>query len=125
MNLRCDGFCVEIAQENAWKVNSMGEARIFEMPECMPIFWTDGVYTIPLIIMELGNEKELESSQTENMLLPNSKRIEIVRIIRDNAKARELKERYQNTCQVCKEPLLTRDGFYSEVHHLQPLGEAL
>ena len=100
----------------------MSEVKIFEMSDLMPIYWTDGINTIPLNIAEQGNEKNQDSLQAENIQLPMRKRVEIIRVIRDTAKSKDLKERYKNICQVCNKALPTRDGFYSEVHHLQPLG---
>jgi predicted restriction endonuclease len=99
----------------------MGENKIFEMSDVMPIYWTDGISTIPLVMTQVGDIHQV-SSISENPLPPKRERIEIIRIIRDTAKSKELKQRYNYLCQVCSKPLPTRDGFYSEVHHLQPLG---
>ncbi|WDI40220.1 DUF3427 domain-containing protein [Bremerella sp. P1] len=47
----------------------------------------------------------------------------ISRIIRDTALAKRIKELHGNRCQICGEALKLSDGtFYSEAHHLQPLG---
>lgn len=46
-----------------------------------------------------------------------------IRIIRDTKKSRELKEFYNHKCQVCSKQLYkAEDSFYSEAHHLRPLG---
>ena len=55
---------------------------------------------------------------------PSRVRIETYRIIRDSATSREIKQLYQNECQLCGESLRLKDGReYSEVHHIQPLGK--
>ena len=47
------------------------------------------------------------------------------RIIRDTAEARRLKEAYEHRCQICCERIDLGNGFfYSEVHHIRPLGGA-
>jgi putative restriction endonuclease len=46
------------------------------------------------------------------------------RIIRDTAMIRTLKELHRNTCQHCGKRLRIRKGvYYSEGHHLRPLGD--
>jgi predicted restriction endonuclease len=46
------------------------------------------------------------------------------RIIRDTAMTRELKQRYQNRCQICLSAFHLENGVtYSEAHHIRPLGE--
>ncbi|MFC2168809.1 HNH endonuclease [Acidobacteriota bacterium] len=45
------------------------------------------------------------------------------RIIRDTKKTKELKILYENRCQICSNRLyLSEKSFYSEVHHIIPLG---
>lgn len=45
------------------------------------------------------------------------------RIIRDTKIVRELKEKYDNRCQICGEKIVLSNGKgYSEGHHIQPLG---
>lgn len=45
------------------------------------------------------------------------------RIIRDTPLVRELKELYQNRCQICSEALVLPGGRrYSEGHHIRPVG---
>lgn len=46
------------------------------------------------------------------------------RIVRDTAIVRTLKALHENTCQLCGKRLKLRGGkYYSEGHHLRPLGE--
>lgn len=45
------------------------------------------------------------------------------RVIRDSQKSLDLKALYEHRCQVCQRRIEVRRGdFYSEAHHLQPLG---
>jgi hypothetical protein len=55
--------------------------------------------------------------------LPRRIRLEVSRIVRDTAIARELKDTYAGTCQVCREKLeLAPREFHIEAHYLKPLG---
>ncbi len=104
-------------------VNSMNEVKIYEMSVLMPVYWTDGIDTIRLITIEQNDGDNKDGSQTKNYQLPKRAQEEIIRIIRDTTKSKKLKKLYNNKCQVCRMSLPLIDGFYSEVHHLQPLGE--
>ena len=99
----------------------MNETTIYELSEVMPIYWTDGINTVPLFTTE-AEETNQATSQTGNISLPKRKLIEIVRIIRNTAVSKDVKNLHKNICQVCNTPLFLADGLYSEVHHLQPLG---
>jgi putative restriction endonuclease len=46
----------------------------------------------------------------------------VLRIIRDTAIARSVKEMYDYTCQVCETSLPTAAGPYAEAAHIRPLG---
>ena len=49
----------------------------------------------------------------------------VSRIVRDSARATQLKALYENRCQVCGESTCSGDGSrYVEAHHLRPLGAA-
>ena len=49
---------------------------------------------------------------------------QIFRIIRDTALTKRIKALHKNTCQLCGFRIELRNGgFYSEAHHIQPLGE--
>lgn len=100
----------------------MDNVKTFELSDLLPIYWTDGINTILLPNEEIEFEKNLEIPQVENTPLPRRKSVEIIRIIRNTTKSKELKELYENKCQVCNQALPTKDGYYSEAHHLQPLG---
>ena len=54
---------------------------------------------------------------------PAAKRYEVVtRFIRDTKKVRQLKEKYDNRCQICGYTIsISAISKYSEVHHLHPL----
>lgn len=62
-------------------------------------------------INELGNEN------------PDKVECKISRIIRDTKLVKELKSLHQHKCQICGHRIVTEDGFYSEGHHLKPLGK--
>lgn len=84
------------------------------------------LYRLRILKIDAGN------SQTENKDFVQScdvesppKRIKAVvnRIIRDTPKARKLKQLHEHRCQVCGGRLVLSNGFYySEVHHIRPLG---
>lgn len=47
----------------------------------------------------------------------------INRLIRDSNLAKEVKVLYGHTCQVCRTPLITPQGYYAEGAHIIPLGQ--
>jgi predicted restriction endonuclease len=100
----------------------MSNVSIHEMLDFMPVYWTDGVNTVRLV-PEQDQTCDKVDSQSRKTNPPGRKLVEILRIIRDTIESKELKTLYKNKCQVCGKPLLTRNGFYSEVHHLKPLGD--
>jgi len=54
---------------------------------------------------------------------PQRQHQEIYRILRDTALARQIKLLHKNKCQICGESISLPNGeFYSEAHHIQPLG---
>lgn len=67
------------------------------------------------IILEISKEVDEESLRIIRQI--NS-------IVRDTAIVKEIKKTYDNTCQICGVKLEIRNGvFYSEVHHIKPLGK--
>lgn len=55
--------------------------------------------------------------------LPERALCQISRILRDTQMARNLKSQYNNTCQLCGTSIAIPGGlFYSEAHHIKPLG---
>ncbi|MEX0656972.1 MAG: HNH endonuclease [Nitrosopumilaceae archaeon] len=53
---------------------------------------------------------------------PDTRVEKITRFIRDTAKTKLLKKKYQHRCQICNyRILISSSKFYSEVHHLFPL----
>lgn len=56
--------------------------------------------------------------------VPPPKTIEVVtRFVRDTKEVKQIKNLYEDRCQVCRYTIHTPTGRYSEVHHLHPLGE--
>ncbi|MBI5789699.1 MAG: HNH endonuclease [Candidatus Schekmanbacteria bacterium] len=55
--------------------------------------------------------------------LPAKTETTIIRTIRDTKVTKPLKDLYKNKCQICGKTIqLGNDKFYSEAHHLKPLG---
>lgn len=54
--------------------------------------------------------------------LPLRKETTVSRVVRDSAVTREIKELYNNTCQVCGTRVKTMAGVYSEGAHIRALG---
>lgn len=55
--------------------------------------------------------------------LPERAEVVVYRILRDTRLARELKRIHRSECQICGYVLALPNGnFYSEAHHIQPLG---
>ena len=64
-----------------------------------------------------------DADNLENLTLPARIKTTTSRIIRDTKLIRDLKEKYNNTCQICGVKLRLPNGKgYSEGHHLQKLG---
>ena len=53
---------------------------------------------------------------------PFRKKTEIYRILRDTELSKQIKSLYDNVCQICGGKILLKDKFYSEAHHIKPLG---
>lgn len=70
---------------------------------------------------------KFEESESENLAgteEPDRVRRETVRIIRDSAHSRAVKEENNYECQICGETLRLANGDrYAEAHHVHPLGE--
>lgn len=62
------------------------------------------------------DRSELDSDQPEKVLQS------IYRFLRDTKMIKELKLSYEHKCQVCGLKIKIKDRFYSEGHHLRPLG---
>jgi len=71
----------------------------------------------------LDDHYETETGETEIVHQVDRSRIEINRINRRYALARETKEVCEYRCQICGERLeIGDDEFYAEAHHIKPLG---
>ena len=103
----------------------MTEIKTYEMLEVMPVYWTDGVTSILLNAVDQSvsvNQGEQSGQQTNDMVLPKRVLTEVIRVIRDTAESRDLKNLYEHRCQICGMVLSLTNRLYSETHHLQPLG---
>jgi predicted restriction endonuclease len=68
------------------------------------------------------NEPQIKYSEGNES--PERKDYTISRIIRDTDLSRRLKEQHNNTCQICSTRLQVKGNrFYSEAHHIKPLGK--
>lgn len=79
-------------------------------------------FQLPLAV-EAHTSNSLQ--QAADISPPSTARIEstVYRILRDTEIARQLKTRYNYSCQICGHTIELPDGSrYSEVHHIQPLG---
>lgn len=54
---------------------------------------------------------------------PQRVKAQVTRIIRDTTKSFQLKVKYNFACQICGYQLKVNSIYYSEVHHIWPLGE--
>ena len=75
----------------------------------------------------IGKQKENSPIFPSEDLAPEDltehSRTEVSRIIRDSVIVRKVKKLHNYTCQICRTQLeLRQDEFYSEAHHLKPLG---
>ncbi len=69
-----------------------------------------------------GNLLELPAVPTDEKTLRRKRQIEA--IVRNKKLVADIKKKYANTCQLCGTRIQVRPGrYYSEVHHLQPLGQ--
>lgn len=53
---------------------------------------------------------------------PSRKKTEIYRILRDTELSKQIKSLYDNVCQICGNRIKLKEKFYSEAHHIKPLG---
>ena len=51
------------------------------------------------------------------------KEVVIRKVLRDSVIVKDLKNIYNDSCQICNKQINLRDSMYSEAHHLQPLGK--
>ena len=51
------------------------------------------------------------------------KEVVVRKVLRDSVIVKDLKNIYNNSCQICNKQINLRDSMYSEAHHLQPLGK--
>jgi putative restriction endonuclease len=72
---------------------------------------------------EDGAHLQTPLDDAEGRSSPSRKTTTVSRVIRDTRKSRELKERYQHTCQVCSIRLVGVGGPYAEAAHVRPLGK--
>ncbi len=74
--------------------------------------------------LQLGLVQPTEQIEIADFGSDNPPRVAITtyRVLRDTEIARRLKGLYGNRCQLCGERIQLPHGFYSEAHHIKPLG---
>jgi predicted restriction endonuclease len=84
-------------------------------------FLGKGSYALNLEHAEVVGEPALLAR--EGIESPITKRVIRNLRLRDTFLAAEIKRRYDHVCQVCRRPVLLREGVhYAEGHHLKPIG---
>jgi len=82
-----------------------------------------GIYKTTKKIIKEKPEQENELNETKRGV-PKRKFTYGSQPIRDRNKVADLKKYYQHKCQVCLERIeIGKNKYYSEVHHLRPLGK--
>lgn len=114
---------------NYYKKNkeSSNHKSIFYIPYREGIRSMNGGYLseLTLDLQEiLFGEEFIQKIEDEDGKIPKKIKTNILRRIRDTKIVRELKENYENKCQICGLSLLkSKNKSYSEGHHLHSLGE--
>lgn len=68
-------------------------------------------------------EESIQNDESKGHHHPERTESKTYRILRDTKLARQLKLLHQNSCQLCGHQIkLTNGTFYSEAHHIKPLG---
>ncbi|NTU22464.1 hypothetical protein HPY28_19260 [Brevibacillus sp. HB1.2] len=82
-----------------------------------------GISEIPDYIKVLGNNDKDSMTFDVNNVVVSLKRQVAIRV-RNRLLVEKIKQIYDNTCQICGLKMRIRENrYYSEVHHLIPLGE--
>ena len=77
-----------------------------------------GIWGLRAMVPHTPRSSDLYSPE-----LPDRALCETYRILRDTVLAREIKQLYNNQCQLCATTIYLQKGAtYSEAHHIQPLG---
>lgn len=115
--------------QNAWETKIRADAAILKKKENGYLEPTKIAGRRNWIITEKGRAliSELLGIQdvysTDLTEPPERVKTTVNRIIRDTAKAKELKRKYNYLCQVRETRIEISEGhFYAEVHHIRPLG---
>jgi putative restriction endonuclease len=82
--------------------------------------FTDGFYRWRYELRRVLTESILIVQDTSEP--PERTAQTVLRIVRDSAIARRVKEMYEYTCQICDVTLVTAGGPYAEAAHIRPLG---
>ena len=75
----------------------------------------DGIFETP------DSKDEIELPKRKNK--PKRIKFTVIRIVRDTALSKSIKELYDFTCQVCSKRIAVRNVSYAEGAHIKPLGK--
>ena len=99
-------------------IGSGPRGTMFRIP---PEVWTEFVGLCGLVDQDIRNTSAGVCASVHDP--PGRMSVHTTRVIRDSATAMELKRLYGHCCQVCDRRIELEPGsFYSEVHHIRPLG---
>jgi hypothetical protein len=85
------------------------------------VFSGHGYYSLDMTYEEIESDEPVlaERGSLSPLVKPSLRNVRL----RDSFLAHEVKSRYGSVCQVCRKAIvLSADKFYSEAHHLKPLG---
>jgi hypothetical protein len=73
-------------------------------------------------VRKLLGESIVANDFDDSIEFPEREEVRTTRIIRDTKKVKSLKLLYKNKCQICSKTMIIPSSFYSEGHHIKPLG---
>ena len=116
-----------LSKENPEKKSKVANNKKLVNPKS-PDFSTSINQEMELIEIPSKNVNESINNTNPNFtfgdLVPSSESINVTIKKRNQSLTRQLKGFYENSCQICNNQLdIGDDEFYSEVHHIQPLGK--
>jgi len=120
-----DGMLIPTVQNNKDK---LADDKNLPVPKFEPVPTSVERELIQFSSFEIPEHRELVSDKVYSLstgnINPNKRSRNIIITDRKQNIVSQLKALYENTCQICKEKLdIGNDEYYSEVHHIQPLGK--
>lgn len=110
-----------IYSDNSWEEFALEEGNLWHV-----VIWRSDKEMEPEDIVEKIEEfikPVSNANNTDNLNSPDRALTNYNRIIRDTALVKEIKSIHENKCQLCEERIsVGLNRFYSEAHHIRPLG---